>query len=124
MDRRHLVNPKSSATPVSGGGKAARAAYTPIPTVTANVRRSDGRLGVLSVEAGVDAYDPAVAPIVAQAAPRLRAAYAEVVQRIGAETLPGTAPDIERLVSEMQAATVRVVGRPGARFLIGTVLAL
>ena len=58
----------------------------------------------------------------AQSAPRLRAAYAQVVQQSAAVLLPGAPPDIERLVAQLQTATNTVMGRAGARLLIGTVM--
>lgn len=124
MDRRALIGLKSSVAPAGDGGAAPNAGYTRLPTLTANFRRSDGRLGVMTVETGVDAHDAALAVRVTQSAPRLRAAYAAVVQQTAAAMLPGAPPDVERLVVQLQAATDRVLGRRGARLLIGTVMAV
>ena len=93
-----------------------------LPTITANVRRVNGRRGVMTVETGVDAPDSALRARVAQSAPRLRAAYAAVVQEAAAGLLPGHPPDVERLVTRLQAATDSALGRRGARLLIGTVM--
>ena len=131
MDRRALlglaaVATAAAATPAAassgGGGSAAQATYLGLPTVTGNVRRPGGALGVMTVEVGVDTPDAALRARVAQSAPRLRAAYAQVVQQQAATLLPGAAPDIERLVAALQGATNTVMGRAGARLLIGTVM--
>lgn len=123
MDRRDLLGLKSRTLKTSGGGSGAvQPSYLRIPTITANVIRSGGRRGVMTVETGVDAPDAALRARVAQSAPRLRAAYAAVVQQSANAMLPGAPPDVERLVSQLQAATNRVVGRAGARLLIGTVM--
>ncbi len=124
MNRRALIGLKSSVAPASDGGAAPKPGYTRLPTLTANFRRTDGRLGVMTVETGVDAHDPALATRVVQSAPRLRAAYAAVVQQAASALLPGAPPDVERLVIQLQAATDRTLGRRGARLLIGTVMAV
>lgn len=130
MDRRALLGlaavAAAAATPVKassgGGGGSSQSSYLRLPTVTANVRRPGGATGVMTVETGVDTPDAALRTRVAQSAPRLRAAYAAVVQQAANAMLPGTAPDVERLVAQLQAATNRTVGRAGARLLIGTVM--
>ena len=76
----------------------------------------------MTVETGVDTPDGALRARVAQSQPRLRAAYAAVVQQAATALLPGAPPDVERLVAQLQAATDRTVGRTGARLLIGTVM--
>lgn len=105
-----------------GGGGSSGSTYLALPTVTGNARRPGGALGVMTVEVGVDTPDAALRTRVAQSAPRLRAAYARVVQQHASALLPGTAPDIERLVAALQGATNTVMGRAGARLLIGTVM--
>ena len=123
MDRRALLGLKTQPLKAGGGGgAAAQASYLRLPTVTANVMRSGGRRGVMTVETGIDTPDAALRTRVAQSAPRLRAAYATVVQQSANALLPGTPPDVERLVAQLQAATNRVLGRAGARLLIGTVM--
>ena len=122
MDRRALLGLKSQPLKASGGSGAAQASYLRLPTITANVRRPGGRLGVMTVETGVDTPDAALRTRVAQSAPRLRAAYAAVVQQSANALLPGAPPDLERLVAQLQAATNTVLGRAGARLLIGTVM--
>ncbi|WP_420477864.1 Tat pathway signal protein [Brevundimonas sp. FT23028] len=131
MDRRALlglaaVATAAAASPASassgGGGGSSGNSYLGLPTVTGNVRRPGGGTGVMTVEVGVDTPDAALRTRVAQSAPRLRAAYAQVVRQQAATLLPGAPPDIERLVSALQAATNTVMGRAGARLLIGTVM--
>jgi hypothetical protein len=112
----------SPAGASGGGGSSSGNSYLGLPTVTGNVRRPGGGLGVMTVEVGVDTPDAALRTRVAQSAPRLRAAYAQVVQQQAAALLPGAPPDIERLVTALQGATNTVMGRAGARLLIGTVM--
>jgi flagellar basal body-associated protein FliL len=130
MERRALLGLAALAlTPAGpaaagggGGGGAPPPSYQSLPAITANVRRADGRRGVMTVETGLDAPDPAVRARVAQSKPRLRAAYAVVVQSAANALLPGHPPDVERLVGALQVATDRTLGTSGARLLIGTVL--
>lgn len=123
MDRRALLGLKDAARKAGGGGGGApQNSYMRLPTITANVMRSGGRRGVMTVETGLDAPDAALRTRVAQSAPRLRAAYAAVVQQSANGLLPGAPPDVERLVAQLQAATDRTLGRAGARLLIGTVM--
>ena len=49
-----------------------------LPTITANVRRPGGSMGVFTVETGIDTPDAALRTRVTQSAPRLRAAYAAI----------------------------------------------
>ncbi|MGQ3041733.1 MAG: Tat pathway signal protein [Brevundimonas sp.] len=135
MDRRALlglapvltVAAAAAATPATaggGGGGGNQQSYLRLPTITANVRRPGGAMGVMTVETGVDTPDAALRTRVAQSAPRLRAAYAAVLQQAANQMLPGAPPDLERLVARLQAATNQAVGRPGARLLIGTVMVI
>ncbi|HEX8661396.1 MAG TPA: Tat pathway signal protein [Brevundimonas sp.] len=122
MERRALLGLKSQSLKTSGGSSAPQASYLRLPTITANVIRPGGRRGVMTVETGIDTADAALRTRVAQSAPRLRAAYAVVVQQAAAALLPGAPPDVERLVAQLQAATNATMGRAGARLLIGTVM--
>jgi flagellar basal body-associated protein FliL len=128
MDRRALLGlaavASAAAAPASasGGGGAPQASYLRLPTITANVRRHGGGRGVMTVEAGLDTPDAALRARVVQSQPRLRAAYATVVQQTATALLPGAPPDVERLVAQLQAATNTTLGRAGARLLIGTVM--
>lgn len=122
MDRRALLGLKDTPRKTSGGSGAPQASYLRLPTITANVVRPGGRRGVMTVETGLDTPDAALRTRVAQSAPRLRAAYAAVVQQAANALRPGAPPDVERLIVQLQAATDRTVGRAGARLLIGTVM--
>jgi flagellar basal body-associated protein FliL len=122
MDRRALLGLKSATLKTGADTAPAETSYLRLPTITANVIGSGGRRGVMTVETGVDTPDRALRARVAQSAPRLRAAYAAVVQQAAGALLPGAPPDVERLVAQLQAATNTVLGRPGARLLIGTVM--
>jgi flagellar basal body-associated protein FliL len=122
MERRALLGLKSQTLKTSGGSSPPQASYLRLPTITANVIRPGGRRGVMTVETGIDTADAALRTRVAQSAPRLRAAYAVVVQQAAAALLPGAPPDVERLVAQLQTATNATMGRAGARLLIGTVM--
>ncbi|MDY6924649.1 MAG: Tat pathway signal protein [Pseudomonadota bacterium] len=129
MDRRALLGLAAVAASAAAGSAAAgdakgapEASYLPLPTVTANVRRAGGGRGVMTVEVGLDTPDVALRTRVGQSAPRLRAAYAAVVQQAANGLLPGAPPDVERLIAQLQAATNTTLGRAGARLLIGTVM--
>jgi hypothetical protein len=101
-----------------GGGES----YVQLPTLTAAIIRPDGRRGVLTVEAGIDARDPDLRERVELVEPRLRDAYASSLMLFGRNLRPGDAPDIAQLADRLQADTDRVVGRPGARLLLGSTL--
>lgn len=122
MDRRDLLGLKTRTLRTSEGSSAPQASYLRLPTITANVMRPGGRRGVMTVETGVDTPDAALRARVAQSLPRLRAAYAAVVQQSAGALLPGAPPDVERLVAQLQAVTNTTMGRAGARLLIGTVM--
>ncbi|WP_374598493.1 Tat pathway signal protein [Brevundimonas sp.] len=130
MDRRALLGlaavavsvPSAAAASGGGGGAAPQATFMRLPTITGSVSGASGRRAVMSVEVGLDVQDAALRTRATQSAPRLRAAYNTVVQRVASTTLPGMAPDVERLVAELQAATNATLGRAGARLLIGTVM--
>jgi hypothetical protein len=119
MDRRALLGLKTASSNGGGGGQAS---YTRLPTITANVRRPDGRLGIMTIETGVDVPDAALRARAQQSLPRLQAAYTATARTEAAILLPGAPPNIDRLVAQLQAATDRTLGRAGARLLIGTVM--
>lgn len=101
-----------------GGGET----FIQLQTLTATVIRSDGRRGVMTVEAGVDVPDDGLRERANESTPRLRAAYAQVLQ-IYATGLPGGAvPNADYLSRQLQQATDVVLGRPGAKLLLGTIL--
>ncbi|WGM41142.1 hypothetical protein [Caulobacter sp. NIBR1757] len=101
-----------------GGG----ASYIQIQTLTASIFRRNGTRGVLTMEVGVDVANDQLRELAAASAPRLRAAYAQVLQ-IYASGLPAaTLPDADYLAAKFQRETDRVLGKPGAKLLIGTIL--
>ena len=134
MDRRALlgltavvataVSATSAKAAGGGGGGSSGQAYTRLPTLTANVRRSNGRGAIMTVETGVEALIPGYAEKIAQRKPRLSAAYATVVRQVASETLPNTPPDVERLVRLLCAETERVLEGRGGRVLLGTVMVI
>lgn len=101
-----------------GGG----ATFLQIPTLAATIVRVDGRRGVIAVETGVDAGNPEMFERADQSLPRLRAAFAQVLQTYGATLGPGQPPNTEYLSRELQRQTDLVMGKPGAKLLLGGVL--
>jgi len=136
MDRRRLFTAAflaSVAATASGGAAAAAAGpkerkkgggatFLQLPTLTASVIRADGRRGVLTVEAGVDAADPVGFERAQALQPRLRDAYNAALARFAGALRPGFAPDADLLSRELQAATDRVYGGKGLKLLLGTIL--
>lgn len=101
-----------------GGG----ASFIQMDTLTATIVRADGRRGVMTVEVGVDAPDPALHARAVQSAPLLRAAYSEVLRTYATGLPPSTPPDADYLARVLQRQTDLTLGRPGARLLLGTIL--
>ncbi|MFI4936526.1 MAG: hypothetical protein ACHP7N_18120 [Caulobacterales bacterium] len=101
-----------------GGGDS----FIQLNTLTATTMRSDGRRGVMTVEAGVDVPDQGLRGRALASTPRLQAAYVEVVQTYAAGLPAGAVPNIDYLERELQRQTDMILGRPGARLLLGTVL--
>ena len=96
--------------------------FVPIHTMTANLVRADGRRGVFTVEAGIDAPDPGVNKRVVSAMPLLVDAYADTVRVFAGALRPGQVPDLDLLETRMQADTDRILRVRGARVLLGTCL--
>ena len=136
MDRRRLLTAAlalaaptmlSWAVPAfaeegEGRKKEGGATFIPIHTMTANVARADGRRGVFTVEAGIDAPDPQVNKRAQAAMPLLVDAYADVVRVFAAALRPGQVPDLDYLEARMQSETDRILPVRGARVLLGTCL--
>ncbi|MBS0410538.1 MAG: hypothetical protein JSR86_11530 [Proteobacteria bacterium] len=113
-----LAAPAHAEERKKGGGET----FIQLQTLTATVIRVDGRRGVMTVDAGVDVPDDALRERANESTPRLRAAYAQVLQ-IYATGLPGGAvPNADYLSRQLQQQTDQVLGRPGARLLLGTIL--
>jgi len=101
-----------------GGGDS----FIQLQTLTATVIRADGRRGVMTLEAGLDVPDAGLRTRADQSTPRLRAAFAQVLQ-VYATGLPGGAvPNADYLERQLQQQTDQVLGRPGARLLLGTIM--
>ena len=113
-----LARAQPKAQRKKGGGES----FIQMDTLSATVNRADGRRGVMTVEAGVDVPDLGLRTRAEQSVPRLRAAYAEVLQTYAAGLPPAAVPNADYLAREMQRQTDAVLGRPGAKFLIGTIL--
>ena len=96
--------------------------YVLIQTVNATVTRFGQRRGVLSVQCGVDAPDGGLRARVTASAPRLRAAYAQVITTYAAALPASGLPDADYLSRELQRQTDAIIGRPGAHFLLGSII--
>lgn len=108
----------SGAEKKKGGG----ASFIQIQTLTASIYRRNGTRGVMTMEVGVDVANEQLRELAAASTPRLRAAYAQVLQ-IYASGLPAaTPPDADYLAARFQRETDRILGKPGAKLLVGTIL--
>lgn len=96
--------------------------YVRYPAVAAGVALAGGRRGVITVEIGVDAPDPALRTRIDQHLPRLRAGWFRTVSMFAATLRPAALPDADRLARALQAETDRQLGKAGARVLIGSIL--
>ena len=129
MNRRLALAALLALTPsvaaASSGGekkKGGGLSYIQIQTLTASIIRRNGSRGVMTMEVGVDVPNEQLREKAAASAPRLRAAYAQVLQ-IYASGLPAaTAPDADYLAVKFQRETDRILGKPGAKLLVGTIL--
>ena len=113
------------APALAGHGKEEKAApvtYFALQPLTAVALRRDGRRGVLTLEAGIEAKDPKLMERAQQSMPRLRAAFAQVLMTYTAGMRRGDPPDVDYLGREMQKAADQVLGRPGTRVLLGSAL--
>jgi ABC-type transporter lipoprotein component MlaA len=113
---------QTSAARAENGHKGDTTTYRAMDTLTATLRRGDNSLGVLSVQAGLDASDPKMRKLVEQSLPRLRDAYVQVLGIYAAGLTPGGGPNADQIAQLLQRATDRVLGRPGAKLLLGTVM--
>jgi hypothetical protein len=74
------------------------------------------------MECGVDIPSEPLRALANDVQPRLRDAYASMLQSYAGGLPRATVPDADYLAREMQKATDRVLGKTGGRFLIGTIL--
>lgn len=132
MDRRQLVI-FATALAASLPGAAALAStdekkkgggvtFIQFNTMTATVVRGDGRRGVLTLETGIDVPDEKLRERAQLVAPRLRAAYVQVLLTYAAGISATAAPNADFLAGELQKETDRVLGRKGAKLLLGNML--
>ena len=96
--------------------------YVHLPGLTMNVLRANGRLGVVTIEAGLDIQDAAMRLRVQHSVPLLMDAYTRALAGIGPSIRAGSQPDLDRVSMSLQSATDRVLGKPGAQFLVGSVI--
>ena len=128
MDRRLALAAVLSLVPAvasaSGGEKkkGGGVTYVQIKAVSATIMRRDGSRGVITVECGVDVANEALRARANTVQPRLRDAYAGLLQSYAGGLPKATVPDADYLAREMQKATDRGLGKTGGRFLIGTIL--
>ena len=102
--------------------KAAPVTYFALQPLTATTIRRDGRRGVMTLEVGLQALDPALMERAQQSEPRLRAAFAQVLMSYTANLPRGSAPDLNYLGGQMQDAADKVLGRKGAKVLLGSAM--
>ena len=105
-----------------GHKKGDGATYVQVRTLTGNTVRADGRRGVFTAEAGIDAPDPGLHARMLSLMPPLRDAFATRVRVFAGALRPGQVPDLDLLEGQLQADTDRILGRRGARLLLGTCL--
>ena len=104
------------------GDKKEEGTYVAIDTLTATVMAGNGRHQVMTVQAGVDAADPALHAYAQKVTPRLRDAYTQVLQLYAGGLTAGAPPDPDYVARRLQDATDRVLGKPGGRLLIGGIM--
>jgi hypothetical protein len=102
--------------------KKAPPTYFALDPINAVVLRRDGRRGVMSVEAGIEAKDPVLMARAQASTPRLRAAFAQVLMVYAAGLRGGIAPDMDYVGRELQKACDQVLGKPGAKVLMGSAM--
>lgn len=116
----------ASAPPAMAGApkkeEKAAVTYFAFKPLTAVALRRDGRRGVLTLEAGLEAKDPKLMERAQQSEPRLRAAFAQVLMTYASGMRRGDPPDVDYLSREMQKTADKVLGKPGSRVLLGSAL--
>ena len=96
--------------------------YMPINPITGTTRKAGGRRGVLSVDCGLQIDDSKLKAYAELSLPRLRAAYAQVIQTYAAGLPPGSEPNTEFIAQALQRQTDIILKRRGAQFLLGAVV--
>ena len=101
-----------------GGGVS----FIQFDTLTATVIRGDGRRGVMTVDLGIDVPNAGLRQRASISAPRLRAAYVQMVQAYASGLGPGMPPNADYMAQVLQRQTDQVLGQPGAKFLLGAIM--
>ena len=96
--------------------------YVALDTLTATIRRGNGRRGVLTVQASLDVPDARLRARAESVVPRIRAALVQTLQTYASGMTPGLPPNGDVLGGALQRETDRVLGQRGAKVLIGTML--
>lgn len=126
LRRRFLALASAFAAPAALASESRRStggeSYLSFSVLTANVRRPNGRMGVLTCDVGLDVPDAALRERATLLQPRLRAEFVALLQRGASGLRPGEPPDPDQMSRQFQQATDRALGRPGARVLLGTIL--
>ncbi|WP_411287329.1 hypothetical protein [Phenylobacterium sp.] len=130
MLRRRLITLVASAALAPAGALAAGKSekkrvggdsYVVIKTLVGTTVRQGGRRGVMTVDCGLDIPDAALRDRAESVLPRLRAAYAQIVQTYAAGLPSGAAPNADFIARALQRQTDAVLGKPGARLLVGAI---
>ena len=114
--------PRAAAASTDEKKKGGGLTFIQFNTITATVVRGDGRRGVLTLETGIDVPDDKLRERANLVAPRLRAAFVQVLQTYAAGIGPTAPPNADFVASELQKETDRVLGQKGGRLLLGTML--
>lgn len=94
-----LALSQAPAALAENGHKGDTTTYRAMDTLTATIRHDDDSLGVLSVQAGLDATDPKMRKLVEQSLPRLRDAYVRALGIYAAGSPPAQGPTPTRSLS-------------------------
>jgi len=113
-----LAAAKEEKKPAAAGSST----YVALNTLTATIRRSNGRRGVLTVQASLDVPDAKLRAKAESILPRIRAALVQTLQTYASGMTPGLPPNGDVLAGALQRETDRVLGAKGAKILIGTML--
>ena len=116
-----------AALPVTGRAAEGEKKPTPpryltIETLTVYTVRADRRRGVMTVDCGLDAPDPALYGRANALLPRLRAAYIETLQVYAGGLPAGYPPNPDYIGRSLQRDTDQILGKPGARVLLGAIV--
>jgi hypothetical protein len=117
-----LAAPPAFAGHGGGEEKKAPPSYFALQPLTATALRRDGRKGVMTLEAGIEAKDAKLMDYAQKSEPRLRAAFAEVLMSYTAGMPRGTPPDLNYLGGKLQDAADKVLGRKGSKVLLGSAM--